>query len=309
MNESLPFFSIVVPTHGRPEALADCVRCVEELDYPKDRYELIVVDDGGGLPSGYLSEGLTSGVQAKVLSQVRSGPAVARNLGVEEAKGQLLAFTDDDCRPTPGWLKAMAAHLTDNDDCAVAGGTVNLSPNNLFAIASETLIEFLRNYYRVSASRTSFLTSNNFAISRDLYLKAGGFDASFERPGGEDRAFAVALAMDGVDIVHAPDALVYHANPPSFVSFCRKHFAYGRAARRFRKACRRGSAGRIGFEPLSFYLKLIFQPPLIACNWKTPFLFLLLLLSQCANTAGFAWEMVFGSDRNEEPGVDRRTLQ
>jgi len=297
VNESLPFFSIVVPTHGRPEALGDCIKCVKELDYPKDRYELIVVDDGGQLPGGYLADGLASGTQAKVLPQRRSGPAAARNLGVAEAKGQLLAFTDDDCRPTTGWLKTLAAHLTDNGDCAVAGSTVNLSPNNLFATASETLIEFLRNYYRVSTGRTSFLTSNNFAISRDRYLKAGGFDASFERPGGEDRAFAVAMAMDGVEIVYAPDARVYHANPPSFSSFCRKHFAYGRAARRFRKVCRRGAAGRIGFEPLSFYLKLIFQPSLRAPGWRSPFLFLLLLLSQCANSAGYVWEVAFSDDR------------
>src|SRR5215813_1646861 len=102
----LPRFSIVVPTYRRPAILAGCLDAVARLDYPCDRFEAIVVDDGGGaveLPRAYAD------VDMVLLTQAHAGPAAARNTGAARARGDFLAFTDDDCRPDPGWLSPFTA--------------------------------------------------------------------------------------------------------------------------------------------------------------------------------------------------------
>ena len=84
-DEPLPFCSVIVPTRARPRHLAGCLSALRALDYPPERLEVIVMDDVEG-----------------------DGPAAARNRAAEGARGELLAFTDDDCRPVRGWLRALA---------------------------------------------------------------------------------------------------------------------------------------------------------------------------------------------------------
>src|SRR5436190_21831253 len=96
---NLPFASVVVPTHERGPALRACLESLAALDYPPERYEVIVVDDGGSAPLDELLDPLHGRLRVELLAQRRAGPAGARNAGVMRAGGEVLAFTDDDCRP------------------------------------------------------------------------------------------------------------------------------------------------------------------------------------------------------------------
>ena len=103
-----PFCSVIVPTHRRPAQLAECLAALARLDYPPDRYEVIVVDDGGGMPLDDVLEPFRDRMAVSCLTGRRAGPAAARNAGAARARGDLLAFTDDDCRPRPDWLRRLA---------------------------------------------------------------------------------------------------------------------------------------------------------------------------------------------------------
>ena len=98
---------MIVPTHRRPAQLAECLAALARLDYPSDRYEVIVVDDGGGMPLDEVLEPFRAHMAVTCLAGRRVA-AAARNAGAARARGDLLAFTDDDCRPRPDWLRRLA---------------------------------------------------------------------------------------------------------------------------------------------------------------------------------------------------------
>ena len=100
-QKALPFCSVIVPTRDRPDSLAECVAALSRLDYPSDRFEVIVVDDGSAAPLSGLVDEARGKVSITLVRQESAGPGVARNTGARTARGELLVFTDDDCRPDP----------------------------------------------------------------------------------------------------------------------------------------------------------------------------------------------------------------
>ena len=97
-----PSFTIVVPTFNRPRQLTACLDALTKLEYPRERWEVIVVDDASPEPPRNVIAAYCNRLRVSLLIQSHSGPACARNRGVEQASGELIAFTDDDCAPTPG---------------------------------------------------------------------------------------------------------------------------------------------------------------------------------------------------------------
>lgn len=149
LADRMPKVSIIVPTRDRPRALASCLQSLTALDTPRARFEVIVVDDGSepsmAFVAGRFEDALT-------LTYVRQptplGPAAARNLGAEHARGSLLVFTDDDCTATPGWITAFEqADAAQPDGWSLLGGPVaNALPENMFSAASQQLISYLYAY-------------------------------------------------------------------------------------------------------------------------------------------------------------------
>ncbi len=283
-------FSIIVPTHDRPRQLAACLRALTNLDYPREQFELIVVDDGSPLPPDALLAPVRDRLKVTLLSQHHAGPAAARNTGAAHARGQYLAFTDDDCAPAADWLQQLAARFAVAPEQMIGGTTVNAAPGNLYAAASQLLIGYLYAHYNADPNQAVFLTSNNMSMAAAMFRKVGGFDATFVRAAGEDRELCDRWLRNRFGITYAPEAVVHHEHGLSFSQFCRQHFDYGRAAYHFHQQRSRRGSGRIKVEPPSFYWNLLRYPfsrePGAAALWLS----VLLLLSQAANALGFCWE-------------------
>jgi GT2 family glycosyltransferase len=193
----------------------------------------------------------------RLVSQDHAGPAAARNRGAEQAAGEFLAFVDDDCRLSPSWLKVMARQFQDVPTCAATGRTENVLDRNIFAKTSQSLIGFLYAYYNADPARARFLTSNNMAVSAELFRMAGGFNTLFLHAAGEDREFCDRLLAGGHRLVYVPDAVVFHAHDLTLLSFLRQHFQYGRAAYHFRRLRARRRQENMEFEPCRFYCSLL----------------------------------------------------
>jgi GT2 family glycosyltransferase len=288
---SEPFFSIIVPTHGRPKSLAACLESLSNLDYPRDRFEVIVVDDGSDAPPREVVSSFTDRVDVVLLTQAHGGPAAARSTGAARAKGEYLAFTDDDCTVDPDWLRALSARFATANDVAVGGRTINALPDDPYATASQIIVDIVYAYYNTNPERARFVASNNLAMAKDQFNAVGGFDSSFPLA-SEDRDLCDRWVHHGYRITYAPEVVVHHSRPMSFAAFCRQHFNYGRGAFRFERArARRGSGGLV--KELGFYRRL---PSLVSRSLsqvrgrRAVLPAALLVVWQVANAAGFFWE-------------------
>jgi GT2 family glycosyltransferase len=289
----LPFFSIIVPTYKRPQALADCLKALSTVHYPRERMEVIVVDDGSPDPPEVVVREYAKRLPVRLVLQEHAGPAAARNRGAEGAKGDCLAFVDDDCRLSPAWLKTMAGIFREIPMCAVTGRTENILRKNLFAQTSQTLIGFLYAHYNAEPAQARFFTSNNLAVSAVLFREAGGFDTSFLRAAGEDRELCDRLLAGGHRVVYAAEALAFHAHELTLLSFLRQHFNYGCAAYHFHRLRARRSQGGVGLESPRFYFSLLGRAFEGRRGLEALAMTFLLGLTQVANAAGFLWDGFF----------------
>lgn len=294
MSEALPSFSVVVPTYHRIDALPTCLEALAGQAYPRDRFEVLVVDDGSGASVEPVVAMFRQRMHVTLLSQPHAGPAQARNAGAAHARGTLLAFTDDDCTPDPGWLRCLAERLAHTSDTMIGGQTVNALRQNRYSTASQLLVDYLYGYYNASAVRPSFFTSNNMALPREAFLTMGGFDAALTRAAGEDRELCERWQHRGHRLTYAPEALVLHWHRLTPRRFWRQHFRYGRAACFIRQARRRRGARGVAIEPLSFYLNLLRYPFSRERPLRAVELAALLFVAQIANAIGFARELVAG---------------
>jgi GT2 family glycosyltransferase len=285
-----PYFSVIVPTYRRPEQLAVCLRSMTALEYPIDRYEVIVADDGGGESLDAVVRSFGERLQVRLLRRPHVGPSGARNAGGAEAQGEYLAFTADDCMPATNWLDALAARFAVDPDCAVGGRIVNALPDNTYSTATHALIEHLYAHYNAWPGPARFFTPNNLAVPASRYRAMGGFDESFVTATGEDREFCDRWIRHGHRMIYAPEAVVSHTHPLTFRTFFKQHFNYGRGTYRYRKIQAMQRDGALSLEPIPFYLNLLRVSRHAVLKKQKVQLALLLGVSQIANAAGFFWE-------------------
>ena len=285
----LPSATIVVPTYDRPAQLLACLAALAALDYPRERYEVVVSNDGGALPDEAGLAALREPLRLTIVSQPNAGPAAARNRAAAHAGGEIIAFTDDDCAPESGWLRGLAARLTTSPHAMVGGRTVNALAGDPCAEASQLLVDYLYAYYNRPGSH-GFFCSNNFAVDARMFHEIGGFDPEFGRAAGEDRDLCDRWTQRGWEMVFAPEAVVRHAHAMTLSDFARQHFGYGRGAYPFRQARARRGQEPPRVEPLHFYTRLVAYPFVAGAGWRAPHLAALLAVSQAANAAGFMYE-------------------
>ena len=283
-------FSVIIPTYNRPGRLKQCLHSLTRLHYPSDRFEVVVVDDGSQMSLTSITEQFEADLSLRFIQQHNAGPASARNTGAAAAQGDYLIFTDDDCQPDPGWLKALDTAIADVPNALIGGHSVNALPDNVYSTASQLLIDYIYDYYNQTQGEATFFASNNFAMPRALYQQLGGFDTRFPLAAGEDREFCDRWRHHGLPMHYAPAMRLNHAHQLTLASFWRQHFNYGRGAFHFHTVRSQRESQPIRVEPLSFYVRLLTYPFSRQQGGRAFRLSGLFFLSQVANVAGFAWE-------------------
>jgi cellulose synthase/poly-beta-1,6-N-acetylglucosamine synthase-like glycosyltransferase len=263
-----------------------CLRALTAQDYPRDGFEVIVVDDGSIVAMADSLGSLPHHMNLTLLRQPHSGPARARNFGASRAKGSYLVFTDDDCTPTTDWLRKLSEQFALSPDAVLGGRTVNAIVENHYSAASQLIVDYLYASWNF-ATRATFFTSNNMAIPAKRFAEIGGFGGGWDRAAGEDRDLCDRLIHHGCRLIYVPDALVHHAHCLTFAGFCRQHFNYGIGAFHLHQLRAHRAATRIRFEPCSFYLNMIAHPFAQTTVSKASFLAILIGLAQAANAVGW----------------------
>lgn len=240
--EAQPCVSVIVPTYSRPAALRQCLAALAAQDYPQERFEVIVVDDGSDPPvDGTVSENHDA-LQLSLLRQSNAGPGAARNRGAAAASGSLLAFTDDDCRPEPDWLCAFVRRHTQAPADLLGGRVLNYDPDNIYAEASQLILDGAYRFYAAHPGPGRFFASNNLAVPAAEFAALGGFDEGF-RVASEDRDLCDRWLHAGRRLRFVADAVVRHAPQLDLGQFARQYFNYGRGAFQYHRARRSREPG------------------------------------------------------------------
>ena len=192
----MPFFpssgpdvSVIVCTWNRAALLPAVLSSLFEQDFPEERFEIVVVDNGSSDDTASVLRTLGAGRRFRVLSEPRLGVAFARETGWRAAKGDTIVFIDDDCAAPPSWLRALTASLAARGtDVACVGGRVApvwSAPRP--AWLSDGLMPYL-GLQDLGASaraigRSEWLCSNNLAFRRAALERAKGFRTDLGRRG------------------------------------------------------------------------------------------------------------------------------
>ncbi len=283
----VPFFSIIIPTYNRPEKLKNCLESITKLDYPIDRFEVIIIDDGSHESLESIISYFQPLINVKLIKQKNSGPATARNNGVSQAQGDYIAFIDDDCEVTPSWLSVFAYCFQQNPNAILGGYTINKLTENIYSVASQKLVDYLYSYYNAIPDRTQFFTSNNFVIPKVIFEKIGGFNTTFPLAAAEDRELCHRLYFQGYKMIYLPQAEVEHYHNLTLKTFWQQHLNYGKGAKYFHRIKAKNNSTKIKIEPLNFYFNLLIYPIKYELEIKNILISVLLLISQMANFIGF----------------------
>lgn len=222
-------FSVITPTHRRPQSLVRMLDALAEQDYPSERFEVIVVADG---PDDALLDAIRGRgypYRLRCVSQPSSGPATARNRGIQEATEPFALFVDDDVLPSAQLMREHAeAHR--GSDVAVIGPLVAahiVRPSPWTRWEWTTLKEQYRAMQAGEWEPTprQFFTGNA-SVRLDHVRAVGGFNPAFRR--GEDVELAWRLHQRGLRFVFNPRAEAEHLAKRSFRAWLDAAHEYGR---------------------------------------------------------------------------------
>lgn len=233
MERERVFFSVVVPTFGRTTPLGRCLGGVAALAFPRDRFEVVIVNDQPAVDLGPTVAPFADRIRIISASTAMKGPAAARNHGCGLARGSWLAFTDDDCVVAPDWLERARKAQLAAEGQALAGRVVNALTSNPYAVVNQYIYDRLFTHYNARGRTPRFAMSNNLFVPARGFAELHGFDTDFDGPGGEDREFLHRWLDSGRGLGYDEAMTVRHSQELGFSSFVKKHFVYGRGAYRY----------------------------------------------------------------------------
>lgn len=287
-----PEFSVIVPTYARGASLSACLQGLAALDFPADRFEVIVSDDGSPVSLEPVVAPMRERLQITLVSHANAGPAAARNRGAAVARGTHLAFLDDDCVPAPDWLTVLAALHRRAPDHLIAGRSVNALPANPFSTATQLIVTYAHSDSAARPQGSREFNAANLSMPACRFQEVEGFDTSLRTC--EDYDFCIRWQQAGFPVAFAPEAVVHHAHDLTLAGFLRQHFQYGRGLLRHRVRTSRDKRSTFRIKHLAYYVNLVRFPLGQADGARAWSQVALVGLSQVATVAGAAREVLGG---------------
>jgi len=212
---STPLVSIIVPVYNSEGTLERCLESILKQDYPRDKYEIVVVDDGSTDGTYVIAEKLADRV---VKHQDNLGLAYARKSGMGVAKGEIIVSADSDILVKADTLSKIATYLVRHEDVSAVTGLLSKehSNRNFFSQYKNLYMNYIFNKL---PERVTFLYGSIHAFRKEVaQLYDPGFDI------GEDTAFGQTLISRGKSIVFLRDLDVVHLKKYNLFSFVKNDF-------------------------------------------------------------------------------------
>lgn len=250
----LPFVSVVIPVWNDRARLETCLEALERQDYPVERMEVIVVDNGSGDEPAGLGARFP---RVRFVEEVTPGSYNARNRGIVLARGEILAFTDADCIPAANWITNGVRRLGEMSRIGFVAGSVVVAPrvaaHPSLVELYDTVLSFPQEDY---VRKSHFGVTGNLFTAVEVFRAVGWFDGRLYS--GGDVEWGRRVFASGRQLAYAPDAQVAHPARQSLVELVQR--------------TRRNAAGMLQVERdwparvLSDQLRFLFPRPLLV--WK-----------------------------------------
>jgi glycosyltransferase involved in cell wall biosynthesis len=231
-NRDTPFFSVIVPSYNRRDEIQELLLSLENQDLPKKQFEVVLVDDGSmdGTEAWVKEFRDRSSLQVTYVWKEHGGPGASRNLGMENAKGDVFIFIDSDCTAPHDWLVGIKEALDKNPSIQAFGGRddAKLEFSPLLKAINYTMTSFLSTGGMRGGKKRRlakfYPRSFNMGIRRDLYDKMGGFGNLRH---GQDIEFSNRILKSGANVAYIHDSVVFHKRRTSSIKFFKQVFNWG----------------------------------------------------------------------------------
>jgi glycosyltransferase involved in cell wall biosynthesis len=220
-----PCISVVVPLYNSAKHLESCISALLSQTYPSSAYEIIMVDNNSTDNSIKM---IMKYPRIKLLSEKKQGSYAARNRGVAESKGSVIAFTDSDCIPAPEWLDRISASLDSPSVGIIQGGRFYTTESRGLLLLEAYENERATYTFSGKLKGLYYGYTNNMAVRRDIFDRCGPF---LEVMRGADSIFVNRAIEDYTsDIIrYVPDAAVRHLEITKLRSYFGKRYVYGKS--------------------------------------------------------------------------------
>ncbi|GAB1260803.1 glycosyltransferase family 2 protein [Aurantivibrio plasticivorans] len=215
MPENQPEISVIVPVYNDWHLLPELLDCLSSQDIDHTKFEIIVVDNG----SQEIDTSISQSANIRFFKCAQKGSYAARNVGIQNSQGKLLAFTDSDCRPSQKWL-AKGYELYKLDKTSLIAGDIKVEPQNWSQLTSAEIHDVALGLPQKRYSTYGYAATANLFVPRSLFAEYGLFDGN--RFSGGDAEFCRRVTSTGREIKFCQEALVVHPARRSYFELAKK---------------------------------------------------------------------------------------
>lgn len=212
--------SVIVPTLNEERMIGKCLESLAESDYPRDRFEVIVVDNGSRDRTLEIARSFSTRLRLTVLQQAGVNISGLRNLGAAAAKGEVLAFVDADCSIRANWMEKAILHLA-SEDAGVIGGDYEIPENSSWVARVWFDIA-----YATKDGEVTFVPSGNMLMKSSTFRQIGGFNETLKTSEDCELCFRAHEAGFPVRLIREI-AVIHWGTPQTLKQFYRKQVWHG----------------------------------------------------------------------------------
>lgn len=271
-----PFVSIVIPTRRENGILKRCLDSLFRQNYPRNKFEIILISNN---PLSSKIKGV------KKIKAKNNNHAEARNLGVKKAKGEIIAFCDDDCILPPNWLSVASRYFVDKKFDLI-GGPIAPPKETSFSFRMGAYLSgskfavgpsaprWRKAYPEQKATPFNLILANTF-VKKKCFKEVGGFET--DQVPGEENLLYYKLQQEECRLLYTPKIACLHSSKPIFLPYARKVFFYSTG--RGMLLAREPQSSHLAFWIPSFFVIGLLALPILALFSKWAFSVLIIMFS------------------------------
>jgi len=229
-NKDDPKISIVIATYNRPDMILNCIRSLNNLLIPDGKIEIVIVNDGSSVEYDLDAIQRTSRFPINYVVKDHSGICATKNKGIENSKGEFIAFLDDDMIPSPLWIVQLMSGFK-NDQIAGVGSTNLTYPEDNQYTQYIDYRELARKAFRDKSGEILNVLTGSACIRKDVLVSVGGFNTRQSELGvnfgGDDVDLTWRIRNAGYSLGHVNEAICFHNHRGDFNSLVKQHVGYG----------------------------------------------------------------------------------